>query len=166
MQLGAKETENERFSHYFTKTYRKTASLIANSLKAVSYLLLFDTFFWQSCEDQWSTCLELWRFLTLQIYSPSTGRSSIRRRRPSRWNRFPIWQKSRLSFSICRRSFGFRVIVRDDGKTSSRRFKVRTGHCTCFIRLRKGTNYYNLSSLRNAKHIATWFPIASVHCFR
>lgn len=45
MQLGAKETENERFSHYFTKTYRKTASLIANSLKAVSYLLLFDTFF-------------------------------------------------------------------------------------------------------------------------
>lgn len=38
MQLGAKETENERFSHYFTKTYRKTASLIANSLKAVSIL--------------------------------------------------------------------------------------------------------------------------------
>jgi decaprenyl-diphosphate synthase subunit 1 len=37
MQLGAKETENERFSHYFTKTYRKTASLIANSLKAVSW---------------------------------------------------------------------------------------------------------------------------------
>lgn len=36
MQLGAKETENERFTHYFTKTYRKTASLIANSLKAVS----------------------------------------------------------------------------------------------------------------------------------
>ncbi|CRK89963.1 CLUMA_CG003691, isoform A [Clunio marinus] len=36
MQLGAKETENERFSHYFTKTYRKTASLIANSLKAAA----------------------------------------------------------------------------------------------------------------------------------
>ncbi|CAO1422161.1 unnamed protein product [Diamesa serratosioi] len=36
MQLGAKETENERFTHYFTKTYRKTASLIANSLKAVA----------------------------------------------------------------------------------------------------------------------------------
>lgn len=36
MQLGSKETENERFAHYFTKTYRKTASLIANSLKAVS----------------------------------------------------------------------------------------------------------------------------------
>lgn len=35
MQLGSKETENERFAHYFTKTYRKTASLIANSLKAV-----------------------------------------------------------------------------------------------------------------------------------
>jgi len=38
MQLGAKETENERFTHYFTKTYRKTASLIANSLKAVSII--------------------------------------------------------------------------------------------------------------------------------
>lgn len=36
MQLGAKETENERFAHYLTKTYRKTASLIANGLKAVS----------------------------------------------------------------------------------------------------------------------------------
>lgn len=35
MQMGSKETENERFAHYFTKTYRKTASLIANSLKAV-----------------------------------------------------------------------------------------------------------------------------------
>jgi len=36
MQLGSKETENERFAHYLTKTYRKTASLIANSLKSVS----------------------------------------------------------------------------------------------------------------------------------
>lgn len=39
MQLGAKETENERFAHYLTKTYRKTASLIAASLKAVSFRL-------------------------------------------------------------------------------------------------------------------------------
>ncbi|XP_043482436.1 all trans-polyprenyl-diphosphate synthase PDSS1 [Leptopilina heterotoma] len=38
MQLGSKETENERFAHYLTKTYRKTASLIANSLKAVAML--------------------------------------------------------------------------------------------------------------------------------
>lgn len=36
MQLGSKESENERFAHYLTKTYRKTASLIANSLKSVS----------------------------------------------------------------------------------------------------------------------------------
>lgn len=36
MQLGSRETENERFAHYLTKTYRKTASLIANALKAVS----------------------------------------------------------------------------------------------------------------------------------
>lgn len=35
MQLGSKETENERFAHYFMKTFRKTASLIANALKAV-----------------------------------------------------------------------------------------------------------------------------------
>lgn len=39
MQLGSKETENERFAHYLTKTYRKTASLIANSVKAVSIKL-------------------------------------------------------------------------------------------------------------------------------
>lgn len=38
MQLGAKECDNERFAHYLTKTYRKTASLIANSCKAVAIL--------------------------------------------------------------------------------------------------------------------------------
>ncbi|KAF6206717.1 hypothetical protein GE061_017953 [Apolygus lucorum] len=38
MQLGAKETENERFAHYLTKTYRKTASLMANSLKSSALL--------------------------------------------------------------------------------------------------------------------------------
>ncbi|XP_011159100.1 all trans-polyprenyl-diphosphate synthase PDSS1 [Solenopsis invicta] len=38
MQLGSKETENERFAHYLTKTYRKTASLIANCVKAVAIL--------------------------------------------------------------------------------------------------------------------------------
>lgn len=38
MQLGSKETENERFAHYLTKTYRKTASLIANTLKAIAVL--------------------------------------------------------------------------------------------------------------------------------
>nr|QUH22248.1 putative decaprenyl diphosphate synthase 1 [Megoura viciae] len=38
MQLGSKETENERFAHYLTKTYRKTASLIANSVKAEAML--------------------------------------------------------------------------------------------------------------------------------
>lgn len=40
MQLGAKETENERFAHYLTKTYRKTASLIANTTKSVNINLL------------------------------------------------------------------------------------------------------------------------------
>lgn len=41
MQLGSKETENERFAHYLQKTYRKTASLIANSLKSVKLLKKF-----------------------------------------------------------------------------------------------------------------------------
>lgn len=40
MQLGAKETENERFAHYLTKTYRKTASLIANTTKSVNMIFL------------------------------------------------------------------------------------------------------------------------------
>uniref|UniRef100_UPI00398EC564 all trans-polyprenyl-diphosphate synthase PDSS1 n=1 Tax=Pristiophorus japonicus TaxID=55135 RepID=UPI00398EC564 len=38
MQLGSKENENERFVHYLEKTFKKTASLIANSCKAVSIL--------------------------------------------------------------------------------------------------------------------------------
>ncbi|XP_059154709.1 all trans-polyprenyl-diphosphate synthase PDSS1-like isoform X2 [Physella acuta] len=38
MQLGSKEDENERFSHYLKKTYKKTASLIANTCKAVAVL--------------------------------------------------------------------------------------------------------------------------------
>lgn len=35
MQLGSKENENERFQHYLDKTFKKTASLIANSCRAV-----------------------------------------------------------------------------------------------------------------------------------
>ncbi|KAM8823566.1 all trans-polyprenyl-diphosphate synthase PDSS1 [Spinachia spinachia] len=35
MQLGSKENENKRFKHYLEKTFKKTASLIANSCKAV-----------------------------------------------------------------------------------------------------------------------------------
>lgn len=38
MQFGSKEAENERFEHYTTKTYRKTASLIANSCKSIALL--------------------------------------------------------------------------------------------------------------------------------
>lgn len=39
MQLGSKENENERFKHYLEKTFKKTASLIANSCKAVCTFL-------------------------------------------------------------------------------------------------------------------------------
>lgn len=35
MQLGSEESENDRFNHYLRKTYRKTASLIANTTKSV-----------------------------------------------------------------------------------------------------------------------------------
>lgn len=35
MQLGSKENENERFKHYLEKTFKKTASLMAHSCKAV-----------------------------------------------------------------------------------------------------------------------------------
>ncbi|XP_077931400.1 all trans-polyprenyl-diphosphate synthase PDSS1 isoform X2 [Halichoerus grypus] len=38
LQLGSRENENERFAHYLEKTFKKTASLIANSCKAVSVL--------------------------------------------------------------------------------------------------------------------------------
>ncbi len=43
MQLGTKESESERFQHYSLKTYRKTASLIANSCKSVAFLLVEHT---------------------------------------------------------------------------------------------------------------------------
>ncbi|XP_077365009.1 all trans-polyprenyl-diphosphate synthase PDSS1 isoform X2 [Festucalex cinctus] len=42
MQLGSKENESERFKHYLDKTFKKTASLIANSCKAVSILVNSD----------------------------------------------------------------------------------------------------------------------------
>ncbi|XP_038852892.1 all trans-polyprenyl-diphosphate synthase PDSS1-like isoform X1 [Salvelinus namaycush] len=42
MQLGSKENESERFKHYLEKTFKKTASLIANSCKAVSILVNSD----------------------------------------------------------------------------------------------------------------------------
>ncbi|AWP21041.1 putative decaprenyl-diphosphate synthase subunit 1 [Scophthalmus maximus] len=42
MQLGSKENGNERFKHYLEKTFKKTASLIANSCKAVSILVNSD----------------------------------------------------------------------------------------------------------------------------
>uniref|UniRef100_A0A8C8GUU6 Decaprenyl-diphosphate synthase subunit 1 n=1 Tax=Oncorhynchus tshawytscha TaxID=74940 RepID=A0A8C8GUU6_ONCTS len=42
MQLGSKENEEERFKHYLDKTFKKTASLIANSCKAVSILVNSD----------------------------------------------------------------------------------------------------------------------------
>ncbi|XP_069943635.1 all trans-polyprenyl-diphosphate synthase PDSS1 [Cherax quadricarinatus] len=38
MQLGSKENENERFAHYLKKTFKKTASLLAYSCKAVALL--------------------------------------------------------------------------------------------------------------------------------
>lgn len=38
MQLGSKADKTERFSHYIQKTFKKTASLIAYTCKAVTYL--------------------------------------------------------------------------------------------------------------------------------
>lgn len=40
MQFGTQVVHNDRFQHYTVKTYRKTASLIANSCKAVAILAL------------------------------------------------------------------------------------------------------------------------------
>lgn len=61
MQLGSKENENERFKHYLEKTFKKTASLIANSCKAVC------TFHPHAYVSEWrepwfphSTCLLSW----------------------------------------------------------------------------------------------------------
>ena len=45
MQLGSKENENERFAHYLEKTFKKTASLLANSCRAVSSTVKLNTRF-------------------------------------------------------------------------------------------------------------------------
>ena len=45
MQLGSKEGAEERFQHYLVKTYKKTASLIANSCKAVTIFNKYFSFF-------------------------------------------------------------------------------------------------------------------------
>ena len=120
MQLGAKETENERFSHYFTKTYRKTASLIANSLKAVS--------------KQKSTS-RAWTWRTSSFF---TGRNNIRSRCASRRNRLPVRQKSRFGLPVCRRSLGLCVVFRNNGQAGSSRSEAGPGHGTCSLCMRKG----------------------------
>ncbi len=52
MQLGSRENENERFAHYLRKTFKKTASLIANSCKAVSVAkFLFNYKFMDCLQD-------------------------------------------------------------------------------------------------------------------
>uniref|UniRef100_A0A2K5Y7Q3 Decaprenyl diphosphate synthase subunit 1 n=1 Tax=Mandrillus leucophaeus TaxID=9568 RepID=A0A2K5Y7Q3_MANLE len=57
LQLGSKENENERFAHYLEKTFKTTASLIANSCKAVSVLgcpdpvLIDDVLDFTSCSN-------------------------------------------------------------------------------------------------------------------
>ena len=35
MQLGSKDKTDERFQHYLTKTFKKTASLMAHCCKSV-----------------------------------------------------------------------------------------------------------------------------------
>lgn len=45
MQLGARENEEERFTHYTNKTFKKTASLIAYSCQAVAVLSGADSHF-------------------------------------------------------------------------------------------------------------------------
>ncbi|XP_046915110.2 decaprenyl diphosphate synthase subunit 1 qless [Dermatophagoides farinae] len=42
MQMGSKKDEKERFSHYIQKTFKKTASLIAYTCRAVTYLATTD----------------------------------------------------------------------------------------------------------------------------
>ncbi|XP_047741705.1 all trans-polyprenyl-diphosphate synthase PDSS1 [Hyalella azteca] len=49
MQLGSKEKEDERFSHYLDKSFKKTASLIANSCQAVAILGGADKMVQQMC---------------------------------------------------------------------------------------------------------------------
>ena len=62
MQLGSRENENERFAHYLKKTFKKTASLIANACKAVRNFFLMGRLskvvkhgIWHNASLFWST---------------------------------------------------------------------------------------------------------------
>ena len=43
MQFGSKENAEDRFNHYFKKTFKKTASLIAHSCEAVCSQIYYVT---------------------------------------------------------------------------------------------------------------------------
>ncbi|KAM6089334.1 all trans-polyprenyl-diphosphate synthase PDSS1 isoform 2-T2 [Chlamydotis macqueenii] len=65
LQLGSKENENERFAHYLEKTFKKTASLIANSCKAVWTKLRRDIGFQNISYHQSGVSLEAVQFLLM-----------------------------------------------------------------------------------------------------
>lgn len=121
MQLGAKETENERFAHYFMKTFRKTASLIANSLKAVS-----------------SPSHVIHPFELLLIPCSLPDRPIVR----SGWapDRFsvPVRQEYRSGLPIRGRSTGLCLVHGSFRQTSGSWLEIGTCDCSRSVCLREG----------------------------
>lgn len=147
MQLGSKETENERFAHYFMKTFRKTASLIANALKAVrivfNCLMEFVFHFNQSNRD-----VQIYKnyynvtIISQQINnnSPILDRSTLWCGRAHDRGGLPIRPEYWFGLPVRGRSVGLCVINGGVGKTCSRRSEAGAGHSTCPLCLREGTN--------------------------
>lgn len=99
MQLGSKENENERFKHYLEKTFKKTASLIANSCKAVCTF----SFCMNGSEMEGTFgLLTPWLLLTACCLLSEGVYSSQLWSWCSR-NRLPVWKERRHRFSgTCR----------------------------------------------------------------
>lgn len=82
MQLGSKENENERFKHYLEKTFKKTASLIANSCKAVCTFCLNNKMKFRA-EKEVKRCYFIW------IVGVNSGEFWSW----GAWDRLSIWTK-------------------------------------------------------------------------
>lgn len=77
MQMGSREDPDERFTHYLTKTFKKTASLLAYTCKSVSMHGLSSTivFIFDSRSDAFRTLRSCTRILVTCSWVQAGGGS-------------------------------------------------------------------------------------------
>ena len=113
MQLSTKESDAEQFQDYLNKTFCKTASLFANTCKAVDLSLLSPTSLTQQIISGGITRKYSWH------WSKSIGWSSLSIRQKLRHGISAHWWSPRC---YCNRRWS--------RKTCHCRFEIRSIHCT------------------------------------